>query len=63
MEIRVQKHVHISMVETYECTLDVDIPDDAVEYLENEGHLDDVDWGDSIFVDDNITGEEFSIVD
>lgn len=47
MEIRVQKHVYISMV----------------EYLENEGCLEDLDWGNTIFVSDNITGEEFSIVD
>jgi hypothetical protein len=65
MEIKVQKHVHISMVETYECTFDVDIPvgEDELEWLENEGYLDDADWGDAVFIDDNVTGQEFSIAD
>ena len=65
MEIKVQKHVHISMVETYEYTFDVDIPEsvDELEWLKNSGYLDEVDWGDTVFIDDNINECQYTIVD
>lgn len=66
MKIKVQRHLHIAMVETYEHTFDVDIPDgeDSLEWLKNSGLLDEVDWGSECSVTEHhVLCEEHSIVE
>lgn len=65
MEIKVQRHLHISMVETYQHTFDVDIPEgeDSLEWLKNSGLLDEVDWGSASITEHNVLHEEHTIVE
>lgn len=65
MQVKVRKYMTGSFVETYEVTLEVpnDIdPDDAVNYLDENGMLDDADWQ-QVSMDDNIDNVEYEIED
>jgi len=65
MQVTIRKYLTGTFVETYEAKLEVpdDIdPDDILNYLEDEGLLDDADWEDEA-TDDSVDNTEYELVD